>query len=188
MTRRSSSGTWRAGASCAPSADIPDRSQLRRVLAGRAHAGLGQRRQDDQALGRGERTRAAHLQRTFRMGQFRRVLAGRQALASGSWDKTIKLWDVASGRELRTLSGHSERVASVAFSPDGQHAGFGQLVTTRSSSGTWRAGASCAPSADIPTSVRSVAFSPDGQLLASGGTTTPSSSGTWRADASCAPF
>ncbi len=40
-------------------------------------------------------------------------------LASGGYDKTIKLWDVASGRELRTLSGHTDPVSSVAFSPDG---------------------------------------------------------------------
>ena len=31
---------------------------------------------------------------------------GRQAL-SGSGDKTLKLWDIASGREIRTFSGHS---------------------------------------------------------------------------------
>jgi WD40 repeat protein len=41
-------------------------------------------------------------------------------LASGSYDKTIKLWDVASGREVRTLSGHTSRVLEVAFSPDGR--------------------------------------------------------------------
>ena len=41
-------------------------------------------------------------------------------LASGSWDHTIKLWDVVSGAELRTLKGHSDRVTSVAFSPDGK--------------------------------------------------------------------
>jgi WD40 repeat protein len=40
-------------------------------------------------------------------------------LASGSWDKTIKLWDVSSGKELRTLTGHLDRVHSIAFSPDG---------------------------------------------------------------------
>ena len=37
-----------------------------------------------------------------------------KVLASGSEDKTIKLWDVASGRELRTLSGHTSLGASVA--------------------------------------------------------------------------
>ena len=46
---------------------------------------------------------------------------GRQAL-SGSWDKTLKLWDIASGREIRTFSGHSKGVKSVAFSPDGRQA------------------------------------------------------------------
>ena len=41
-------------------------------------------------------------------------------LASGSDDKTIKLWDVASGEELRRLTGHSSWVRSVVFSPDGE--------------------------------------------------------------------
>jgi WD40 repeat protein len=41
-------------------------------------------------------------------------------LASGSYDKTIRLWDVATGREVRTLEGHIYSVYSVAFSPDGQ--------------------------------------------------------------------
>jgi WD40 repeat protein len=43
---------------------------------------------------------------------------GARAL-SGSYDETLKLWDVASGRELRTFSGHTGGVYSVAFSPDG---------------------------------------------------------------------
>jgi len=46
---------------------------------------------------------------------------GRYAL-SGSADKTIKLWDVAAGREIRTFKGHRERVTAVAFSPDGRGA------------------------------------------------------------------
>jgi WD40 repeat protein len=41
-------------------------------------------------------------------------------LASGSDDKTIKLWDVATGQEVRTLKGHTWEVTSVAFSPDGR--------------------------------------------------------------------
>jgi hypothetical protein len=39
-------------------------------------------------------------------------------LASGNDDETIKLWDIATGKEQATLKGHSELVYSVAFSPD----------------------------------------------------------------------
>ena len=40
-------------------------------------------------------------------------------LASGSDDKTVRLWDVATGRSLRAFEGHTNWVSSVAFSPDG---------------------------------------------------------------------
>jgi WD40 repeat protein len=43
-----------------------------------------------------------------------------QTLASGSWDfQTVKLWRVADGSLLRTMSGVDTRVI-VWFSPDGQ--------------------------------------------------------------------
>ena len=35
-------------------------------------------------------------------------------------DQTLKVWDLASGRELRTLTGHSSEVTAVAVTPDGQ--------------------------------------------------------------------
>ena len=38
---------------------------------------------------------------------------------SGGWDKTVKLWDAATGALLRTFEGHAAGVTSVAFSPDG---------------------------------------------------------------------
>ena len=45
--------------------------------------------------------------------------------ASGSRDSKIKLWDIATGKEVRTLagtfSGHSDGVKSIAFSPDGKY-------------------------------------------------------------------
>jgi hypothetical protein len=43
-----------------------------------------------------------------------------QTLATGSNDKTIKVWNLATGKEIRTLQGHQSIVYSVSFSPDGQ--------------------------------------------------------------------
>jgi WD40 repeat protein/tRNA A-37 threonylcarbamoyl transferase component Bud32 len=41
-------------------------------------------------------------------------------LASGSDDKTIKLWNLKSRKEIRTFSGHKGIIYSIAMSPDGQ--------------------------------------------------------------------
>jgi small GTP-binding protein len=46
---------------------------------------------------------------------------GRRAL-SGSDDRTVRLWDVESGRCERVLEGHTTRVGSVALSGDGRRA------------------------------------------------------------------
>src|SRR5262245_36785063 len=43
-----------------------------------------------------------------------------KALASGSVDKTVKLWDLKTGKDRTTLTGHTASVWSVAFSPDGK--------------------------------------------------------------------
>ena len=40
-------------------------------------------------------------------------------LASGSGDRTVRLWDVRTGTLRNTLTGHTSQVRSVAFSPDG---------------------------------------------------------------------
>ena len=44
---------------------------------------------------------------------------GAGLLASGSADKTIKLWDTSTMTCVGTLEGHTETVCSVAFNPDG---------------------------------------------------------------------
>src|SRR5262249_53826320 len=41
-------------------------------------------------------------------------------LASASYDGTLKLWDMTTGKERATLKGHRGCVGSVAFSPDGK--------------------------------------------------------------------
>ena len=40
-------------------------------------------------------------------------------LASGSGDKTIKLWNLETKTEIATLKGHKNWVTSVSFNPQG---------------------------------------------------------------------
>jgi guanine nucleotide-binding protein subunit beta-2-like 1 protein len=41
-----------------------------------------------------------------------------QFALSGSWDKTMRLWDLNTGATVRTFHGHTKDVNSVAFSGD----------------------------------------------------------------------
>ena len=43
-----------------------------------------------------------------------------QTLASGSLDRTVRLWDVSTRQELAILQGHADGITSVSFSLDGQ--------------------------------------------------------------------
>ena len=38
---------------------------------------------------------------------------------SGSYDKTVRMWDAETGACLLTLEGHGDRVSSVGFRADG---------------------------------------------------------------------
>ncbi|MDJ0549502.1 MAG: serine/threonine-protein kinase, partial [Microcystis sp. M49637_WE12] len=87
-------------------------------------------------------------------------------LASGSSDKTIKIWETATGTELRTLTGHSMTVWSVAYSPDGRYLASGSLDKTIK---IWEvATGKVRTLTGHYMTFWSVAYSPDGRYLASG--------------------
>ena len=81
-------------------------------------------------------------------------------------DKTAKIWDAASGRELLTLRGHEGAVWSICFSPDGKRLATASNDKTAkiwdAANGqellTLHTGGGC-----------SVCFSPDGKRLATAG-------------------
>jgi WD40 repeat protein len=41
-------------------------------------------------------------------------------VASGSLDKSVRIWDTSNGRNLRVLKGHTHYVIGVDWSPDGK--------------------------------------------------------------------
>jgi WD40 repeat protein len=52
------------------------------------------------------------------------------AVASGSSDNTLRLWDLATGETLRTLEGHTNGVSAVAVLADGSRALSGSFDNT----------------------------------------------------------
>jgi len=97
------------------------------------------------------------------------ISADSAILASGSSDKTIKVWDLGTGELRHTLTGHSLCIFSLAISPDGQTLASCADKTTK----IW----------DLKTgkllrnlnhlkSVGSVAISSEGQIFAIGGNKT----------------
>ncbi|TAF02203.1 MAG: hypothetical protein EAZ77_19215 [Nostocales cyanobacterium] len=88
-------------------------------------------------------------------------------LASAGNDKTIKLWDVETGQEIKVFTGHFNHVCSVAFSPNSQILASASKDKTVKlwvvDSGEEISSVKCADDA-----VYAVAFSPDGRVLAAG--------------------
>ncbi|RYH07702.1 WD40 repeat domain-containing protein, partial [archaeon] len=88
-------------------------------------------------------------------------------IVSGSWDKTIKIWDASSGECVQTLRGHDNRVTSVCISPDGSRIVSGSWDETIK---IWDASSGeCVQTLrGHDNRVTSVCISPDGSRIVSG--------------------
>ena len=89
-----------------------------------------------------------------------------QTIASGSSDKTIRLWDVATGTLKQTLIGHTDSVTSISFSPDGQTIASGSSDKTIR---LWDVATGAFKQILIGSNIHvlSTSFSPDGQTIVS---------------------
>ena len=88
-----------------------------------------------------------------------------QMIASGSLDKTIKLWNI-NGKLLRTLTGHTEPVYSVSLAPDGKILASGSVDKTIK---LWNVedGSLIKTLKGHTQTVNNVKFSPSGETIAS---------------------
>jgi WD40 repeat protein len=87
-------------------------------------------------------------------------------LASGSDDKTVRVWDAATGKERMALRGHTSLVRGVAFSPDGKRLASGGWDSTVRIWDTGTGKERLALAVPDERVVWAVAFSPDGRTLA----------------------
>jgi len=88
-----------------------------------------------------------------------------KTIATGSWDKSVKLWDVQTGHTLKSFTGHTDRVTAVAFSCSGEVLASGSWDQTIK---IWNVGSGEFVSTLRDTSaVTSIAFSPNKNIMSS---------------------
>ena len=95
-------------------------------------------------------------------------------IATAGGERTIKLWDTATGTQLGSLEGHQDAVFAVAFSPDGKTIASGSYDGSVKLWDVARGNETRSMDAHA-SGVYAVAFSPDGKVIASAGAEDPRS-------------
>jgi len=90
-------------------------------------------------------------------------------LASAGYEKTIQVWDVATGQEMRKWSGWEGNYTALAFSPDGRLLASGSLGDHFIHVWVPTTGREACTLGELPHGASSVSFSQDGKMLAAGG-------------------
>ena len=90
-----------------------------------------------------------------------------QRLFSGSWDRTVRVWNATSGQQETVLPGHSDWVIDLKLTADNELLSTSQKEILRWSPGTFEMSRGWSDLGGA--TVNSAAFSPDATKLATGG-------------------
>ena len=100
------------------------------------------------------------------------------AIATGSWDRTLRLWDASTGESRATFSDFTQGVTAVAYAPDGRtlatNGNLGEIRLRDAVSGTHKQTIEGVTEQRRQTThghtspVTAIAYSPDGRTLATG--------------------
>ncbi len=91
-----------------------------------------------------------------------------KTLATANKDNTIRLWDVNTGEQKKTLTGHTDWVEAIAFSPDNKTLASGSMENNAVRLWDVDTGKTKMILIGHTHPVEVVSFNPDGKILASG--------------------
>ncbi len=87
--------------------------------------------------------------------------------ATAGDDRTIKIWDINLGKQIKSINAHNNEILNITFNPGGRYLASTSRDSTIKIWNTFSYG--LMNSIKAPSQVRRIRFSPDGKLLAAAG-------------------